>query len=237
MAERASDAADLIFASTRHDLVMLEAHRPAHQQVALLPPFLDRPAAPHRPNRRGPTRLLTVAMMRAGNKRDSYIALASILERLAHLDWAIDIIGDGPARIEIEARFAGLGERARFHGAFDDPERLDALLASSEIFVWPAIEEPIGMVFLEAQAAGLPCIAYGYRGVPDVIASGRAGLVIEPGDEAAFVQALERLIEDRADTCRLGVLARQNYEEGHSMPAAIARAVVAFEATGIMLPR
>jgi len=237
MAERASDAAHLILTPTRHDLAMLEAYRPAHQTLALLPPFLDAPAPPLRAEPSGPVRLVAVAMMRRGNKAQSYFALASALEALPASDWTLDIVGDGEARTDIQARFAPFGARARFHGAFDDPARLFAVLAASDIFVWPAIEEPIGMVFLEAQAAALPCIAYSYRGVPDVIEDGVGGCVIPPGDDGAFVAALGRLIEDRALARRLGESARRSYEERHSPRAAAGAADAAFRTAGIILDR
>jgi glycosyltransferase involved in cell wall biosynthesis len=206
-----------------------------------LKPFLDLSAWPSanapRPTRPpGPVRLLTIAMMRPGNKVQSYNALASILTRLADKDWTLDIIGDGEGRSEIESGFAPFGDRVRFHGAFDDRNRMGSLLQSSDIFVWPAIEEPIGMVFLEAQAHALPCIAFGYRGVPDVIEDGVSGFVIPPGDDALFITRLGEMIQNRGLLKQLGASVRRNFDRQHAMTTAMRSVADAFTSAGLPLP-
>jgi glycosyltransferase involved in cell wall biosynthesis len=242
LAEEASDAARLIITPTALDKAMLDQLRPPAQTVTHLKPFLDPSGwptaeAPRTIRSPGPVRLLTIAMMRSGNKVQSYAALASILGKLTVRDWTLAIVGDGEGRSEVEAHFAPFGSRVRFHGAFDDRARLGSLLQSSDIFVWPAIEEPIGMVFLEAQAHGLPCIAFGYRGVPDVIADGVSGYVIPPGDEPAFVSKLGKMINNRALAAKLGASARSNFDEQHSMKPAMLRTAEAFTSAGLPLPR
>lgn len=77
-------------------------------QWAMLPPFID--PAPFfkvvpQPKR---TRLITVAMMRAGDKLESYCALSSALALLPQdLDWTLEIVGDGPEREAVQAMFSG----------------------------------------------------------------------------------------------------------------------------------
>jgi glycosyltransferase involved in cell wall biosynthesis len=242
LAEAASDAAAMIITPTAHDKVMLDRLRPPSQTVMHLKPFLDLsgwPSAetPLKIRSSGSVRLLTIAMMRLGNKVQSYAALASILGKLTVVDWTMDIVGDGEGRSEVEAHFAPFGNRVYFHGAFDDRARMATLLQASDIFVWPAIEEPIGMVFLEAQAHGLPCIAFGYRGVPDVVEDCVSGFVIPPGDDALFVTRLGELIENSELAAQLGASARRNFDKRHSTKTAMQKTADAFTSAGLPLPR
>ena len=100
--------------------------------------------------------LLAVAMMREGAKLASYRVLAEALRLIDGFDWQLVIVGDGPARGEVEALLAPLAEgRARLLGALE-ADALPSLYASADLYLWPAIHEAFGMAFLEAQAAGLP---------------------------------------------------------------------------------
>ncbi len=137
--------------------------------------------------------LLTVAMMRPGDKQRSYAVLAEALARLPDLDWRLAVVGDGPARDAClagldQSRLAILGER--------DPKALATLYAAADLFAWPAINEAYGLALLEAQAAGLPVVAGRSGGVPEVVEDGVTGLLTPPGDAIAFAEALRSLLTD-----------------------------------------
>ena len=103
--------------------------------------------------------LLAVAMMRDGDKLASYRVLAAALARLTDEPWTLVVAGDGPARRDVEAEFAGFaGGRVHFIGAVE-AGGLPALYAAADIYVWPAVREAFGIAILEAQAAGLPVVA------------------------------------------------------------------------------
>src|SRR5207247_3693341 len=90
-----------------------------HAQWIALPPFLDakRYALPaHYSNS---PRLIAVAMLRPGDKLASYRLLGAALVGLLDLPWSLDVVGDGPAREEVEAALAPLGRRVRYRGALD----------------------------------------------------------------------------------------------------------------------
>lgn len=199
-AEAALDKADAIFVMTAHDREALEAARPPHQALVDCPPFLDMqdwPTPSALPSPSSEPRLLTVAMMRKGDKLASYGILAAALERLQHLPWSLDIVGDGEAREEIVRRFSSVADRVRYHGRIESRADLKALYESADLFVWPAVNEAYGMVLLEAQAMGCPVIAGAYGGVASVVKHGEAGILTEPGDIAAFADALSALLQDR----------------------------------------
>jgi glycosyltransferase involved in cell wall biosynthesis len=189
-----------------------------------LPPFLDtrlyREAAPHAP--KGPARLITVAMMRPGDKLASYRVLGAALAQLLDLNWTLEAIGDGPARIEVETALAPLGSRVRFVGEVGETE-VAARLAAADLFVWPAINEALGMALLEAQATGLAVIAGNSGGVGAVVADGETGLLTPPGDVAAFAATVRQLIENPARCAALGAAARRKMALEHDLAAASRR--------------
>lgn len=228
-AEAALDAADLILVVNRRDRPALEAARPAGQGLAALPPFLDPAAWPLAEAARAPgaLRLLTVAMMREGDKLASYRLLAEVLARLGDRPWTLDVAGDGPAAAEVTALLAPFGTRIRRHGAVA-PDMLSALYAAADLLVWPAVNEAYGMALLEAQAHGCPVVAGGFGGVPDVVQDGLTGRVTPPGDVAAMASTIRDLggAPDRLAAMRQAALAFARTERGLDRAAAILRAVL-----------
>jgi glycosyltransferase involved in cell wall biosynthesis len=206
-AEAALDRADAILVMTAHDREALEAARPQHQSLVDFPPFLDVqdwPASSASSSKEALPRLLTVAMMREGDKLASYRILAAALQHLQHLPWSLDIVGDGEARGEIERLFAPFAPRVRFHGKIDSKADLRALYEAADLFVWPAVNEAYGMVLLEAQAFGCPVVAGAYGGVASVVKHEETGLLTQPGSIAAFADAVGNALQDRDGLRRLG---------------------------------
>jgi glycosyltransferase involved in cell wall biosynthesis len=199
LAERAIDAADLVLNLTARDREMLERYKPAGQRIADLKPFFDLAdwpfAGPPQPRAPGELRLLTVAMMRPGNKLASHHQLAEALARLGR-PFRLDMVGDGPTHDEVHAAFAPFGDRVRFHGMIEDRAALARLYREADLFVWPGVGEAYGAVYIEAQAHGLPCVAGAYGGVPDVIRNDETGLLTPPGDIDAYAGAIRALADD-----------------------------------------
>lgn len=200
-------------------------------RFAMLAPFID--TAPFRdtpPNLSG-RRIVTVAMMRPGDKLDSYRMLARALERIVHVPWTLAIIGDGPCRDEVRSEFARL-----------DPTRIDWLgerpaaelsrqYAEGSFYAWPGFGEAYGLAYLEAQAAGLPVVAQDIDGVPGVVRNGKTGILTPPRDVAAYADALAILLEDTAlrhsmsQAARIFALDERSFEAGAERLQAILRAI------------
>jgi glycosyltransferase involved in cell wall biosynthesis len=212
-AEAALDRADAILVMTAQDREALAATKPPRQRLIDLPPFLDPEEWPCpisvKAPRKSDLRLLTVAMMREGDKLASYRLLARSLERLLHLPWTLDIVGDGEAGREVARSFAPFGERIRFHGQVDGRADLRALYERADLFVWPAVNEAYGMVLLEAQLFGCPVVAGAFGGVASVVNDGETGLLTAPGDAVAFAEAMGVLLEDDDRRQRCGLAARR----------------------------
>lgn len=215
--------ADAVLCPTRYDIVGVWPHLRTDARLHYLPPFLDRlPDAAARPDHGGTTRLLAVGMMRAGDKLGSYRQLAAALALLpAALDWRLTIVGDGPARADVEAAFAAVGARVNWAGAVA-PETLPALYAAADLYVWPGVGEAYGMATLEAQAAGLPVVAGRLRGLPDVVADGISARLVTPDDPQAFADAVAGLIADPAARGRLGAAGRGRVAAERTVAAAAA---------------
>ena len=167
--------------------------------------------------------LLCVAMMRGGRKLASFEVLAEALAGpgLAALPWHLLMAGDGPERAEVEAAFARRLPAARitFTGRAEG-EALAGLYAGSNLFVWPAVGEPMGMAMLEAQGHGLPVVAGRTRGVPDLVRHEESGLLVREGDADAFAEAVRALLEAPERRRRMGDAARARVAREHSFDAA-----------------
>lgn len=167
-------------------------------RFAALDPFIDVAAYRQTTPSLNSRRIVTVAMMRPGDKLESYRLLARALERIAHLPWTISVVGDGSCRQEVMAEFARL-----------DPARLEwlgerqaadmpSIYGNGALYAWPGYGEAYGLAYLEAQAAGLPVVAQDMDGVPGVVRDRETALLTPAGDMAAFADAVAALLGDDA---------------------------------------
>jgi glycosyltransferase involved in cell wall biosynthesis len=193
-------------------------------RFARLSPFIDSTLFLAREPRPEPVHLVTVAMMRPGDKLSSYSALGTALSRLSDLPWRLTVIGDGPARPQVEQAFTEVlpAGRVTFLGQ-QEPEAVAKYLSGGSIYLWPGHGEAYGLAYLEAQAAGLPVVAEEVAGVPEVVEDGRTGLLTPPGDVQAYADAIRRLLTDEAERMRLSVNARRMVAEERSLSAAADR--------------
>jgi glycosyltransferase involved in cell wall biosynthesis len=91
------------------------------------------------------------------------------------------VIGDGPARGELEKRFS----QAVFTG-YKFGDELAAYLGAADVFVFPSRTDTFGLVMLEAMACGLPVAAYPVTGPVDVVRHGKTGVLSDNLQEAAL---------------------------------------------------
>ncbi len=180
----------------------------AADRLAMLPAFLD--AAPFLLSRGStPPRLVAIAMMRPGDKFESYRMLAAALKLCRDLPWTLTVVGDGPCRPEVESLFAVLPhEQIDWLGELP-PEKVPAILSQGDLYVWPGFGEAYGLAYLEAQASGLPVVAQAVAGVPEVVRNGETGLLTEPGDVPAYADAIRHLLVDGPLRETMGAQARR----------------------------
>jgi glycosyltransferase involved in cell wall biosynthesis len=108
-------------------------------------------------------------------------------------DARLALVGDGPHRQALEEHFAGTN--THFVGYLIG-DRLAAAFASSDAFIFPSRTETLGLVLLEAMAAGCPVVAARSGGIPDIVTDGVNGYLFEPtdnGDEGAIAATIKLL--------------------------------------------
>ena len=219
-------AAELVFSNRRLDVENLLRLLPP-EKIAYVRPGIDPEAfafdgEARRVCRRewgvsGRPVIVTAAMFRNDVKTRSLTYLFTRLGELARsgLDFFLVIAGDGEMRDALVA-LAGreLPGRHLFLGCVPR-ERLGMVFSAGDVFAFPGIGESLGMVYLEAQAAGLPVVALAEGGVPEVVAAGRTGLLTPPGDDAAYGRALAALVVDRERRLAMGEAARAYVRDRH----------------------
>lgn len=106
------------------------------------------------------------------------------------------LVGDGPYREELEKHFKGTN--THFVGYLGG-EDLAAAYASADAFVFPSRTETLGLVLLEAMAAGCPVVAANSGGIPDIVTNGENGFLFDPQDEQGAIVATQRLFDRGAE--------------------------------------
>ena len=119
------------------------------------------------------------------------------------------IVGDGPSREQLEKYFADTP--THFVGYLAG-ETLGAAYASADAFVFPSRTETLGLVLLEAMAAGCPVVAARSGGIPDIVTDGVNGYLFDPKDPNGAITATKRLLEARSERDLLREKARQEAE-------------------------
>ncbi|MEB3219758.1 MAG: glycosyltransferase family 1 protein [Nostocales cyanobacterium 94392] len=120
------------------------------------------------------------------------------------------LVGDGPHREALEKHFAGTN--TYFVGYLTGTE-LSSAFASADAFVFPSRTETLGLVLLEAMAAGCPVVAARSGGIPDIVTDGVNGYLFEPtSDDASAIAATLRLLEEKEQREVIRQNARQEAE-------------------------
>ena len=119
------------------------------------------------------------------------------------------LVGDGPYRSELEKHF--VGTPTHFVGYLTGKD-LGAAFASADAFIFPSRTETLGLVLLEAMAAGCPVIAANAGGIPDIVTDGVNGYLFDPTDEMGAIVATRRLLANHQERETLRTHARQEAE-------------------------
>lgn len=126
----------------------------------------------------------------------------------------IEIAGDGPERGALErlALARGVSDRVRFHGHVDPASLAEIRRRSAVVAVPSRWYENMPLVVLEAFAAGLPVVATGLGGLPELIEPGKDGACVPPNDAAALGAALEEMVAAPTRAFAMGKAAREKAE-------------------------
>ncbi|NEO32872.1 MAG: glycosyltransferase [Symploca sp. SIO3C6] len=119
------------------------------------------------------------------------------------------LVGDGPHRSTLEKHFAGTP--TNFVGYLIGLE-LATAFASADAFIFPSQTETLGLVLLEAMAAGCPVVAARSGGIPDIVTDGVNGYLFDPQDQCGAIVATERLLQGQQERETLRQNARAEAE-------------------------
>lgn len=103
-------------------------------------------------------------------------------------------------------------------GARDDVARV---MRGLDLFVLPSLAEGVSNTILEAMASGLPVVATAVGGNPELVADGRTGRLVPPGDPQALATAILDYHANPAECRRQGREARATVERDFSMMAMV----------------
>jgi phosphatidylinositol alpha-1,6-mannosyltransferase len=159
---------------------------------------------------------LTLARLAEPHKGQDLIirVLAPLLAR--HPDFRYVIAGDGPLQRSFRqvAQASGVESAVVFAGRVDETTKT-ALLAGCRALVMPSREAPaaaqfegFGITYLEAALLGRPSIGGDAGAVPEVVVDGETGLLVDPRDSVALLEAMMRLADDPHLADELGARAQ-----------------------------
>ena len=164
------------------------------------------------------TVLISVGRLAPEKNWDTLLrAFAKVCERRAGL--RLVLIGDGPAKSELEtlASELGIAEHVTFTGAlrFED---VPCYLKAADVFAFASVTETQGLVTMEAMAAGLPIVAVDGSGTRDIVEDGKQGFLVE-NDADALAQGLENLLADpqRMKRFRTSALKKAKTFDAHQL--------------------
>jgi glycosyltransferase involved in cell wall biosynthesis len=120
------------------------------------------------------------------------------------------VVGDGPYRPLLQQQLAS--RPVHFAGYLAGTE-LATAVASADALVFPSQTDTLGLVLLEAMAAGTPVVAADSGGVPDMVHDGLTGFLFRPGDVKAAARGVRRLLDDRMTRELIRAAARAEAEE------------------------
>ncbi|HRD41260.1 MAG TPA: glycosyltransferase family 1 protein [Prochlorococcaceae cyanobacterium AMR_MDS_5431] len=130
-----------------------------------------------------------------------------VLEALP--DARLALVGDGPYRQQLERIFQGTA--TNFVGYLGG-EELASAYASADAFLFPSSTETLGLVLLEAMAAGCPVVGANRGGIPDIVTNGINGYLYEPEEENSLTTATQKLLGNNEKRLALREAARQEAE-------------------------
>lgn len=118
--------------------------------------------------------------------------------------------GDDVERLRSTARTLGVGDAVELTGFVSDDERW-RLYRDAAIFAMPSRREGFGLVYLEAMAAGLPCIGSIHDAASEVVVDGRTGWLVDQSDTNAIADRIIHLLFHESERAAMGDAGRRRF--------------------------
>jgi colanic acid/amylovoran biosynthesis glycosyltransferase len=152
---------------------------------------------------RPPLRLVTVARLVDKKGVDTCLDAAAVL-RARGLPFSWTFLGDGPLRVSLEeaAHRLGVAENVTWLGHVDNARVLEILDREADVFVLACRRagdgdlDGIPVALMEAMVRDVPVVTTAIGGIPELVADGSTGLVVEPQDPESLAAAITRIVDD-----------------------------------------
>ena len=160
---------------------------------------------------------------------ESFLALRrrGILARLS-------IVGDG-AGVNALRDFIqqnGLQDSVTLHGALSHPATRE-LLGTCDLFVLPSFAEGVPVALMEAMSMQIACISTYVAGIPELIESGKQGLLVPPSSTTALTEAMASLLTDHQERNRIAAAGRRKVLSDYDLSTNINHLISVFEQQGL----
>lgn len=129
----------------------------------------------------------------------NYVAMINVWRKVVdrHPDWSLHIWGSGAMQSTLEQHIKSLGLTDRVFLKGFSPTVTDEM-AKASLFISTSISEGFSLATLEAMSVGIPTVVYNCPGgISHLVKDGETGYLIPMNDEAAMVDHVCRLIEDK----------------------------------------
>jgi glycosyltransferase involved in cell wall biosynthesis len=130
-------------------------------------------------------------------------AMSRVVDSLP--DARLLLVGDGELRMELESLVSelGIGQAVEFLGARPHDE-IPGWMRQADVLVHCSEHEGLPMVIMEAFGCGLPVVAAGVGGIPDLVREGETGYLLDTGDDMGFADKLIKLLSRPELAAQLG---------------------------------
>jgi glycosyltransferase involved in cell wall biosynthesis len=184
----------------------------AKQRVLVLPNPAELPD--HVPDRRNAQPVKFVFCGRLGERKGAFDCIQAFANLPDHVRHRAELVMAGDGEVEQARQLVErlrLNEQVKLLGWIDTTQR-DRLLEQADVFVLPTNNEGLPLALIEAMCYGLPVLTTPASGIPDIVTSGKNGLLVMPGAIQPLSEAMQLLIEDETLRLSMGKAARETAE-------------------------
>lgn len=152
-----------------------------------------------------PVKLISIGRL---EEQKGFDVLLDALAQIREKNWELTIVGGGSLLSDLEdrVRLLGLEKKVQFFGT---TEEVPTLLSESDVFVLASRWEGLGLVVMEAMAAGVPIVATQVGGIPELIQDGITGYTVDSESPDALAAAISFCIDNPEVADQIGAQARE----------------------------
>jgi glycosyltransferase involved in cell wall biosynthesis len=148
---------------------------------------------------------LYVGRLWRGKGLDHLLDAFGVLQRRLKGEASLLLVGDGPEEAHLRARCDNEGLQNVVFAGFKQKQELPRYYAAGDVFVFPTLGDPYGLVVDEAMASGLPVISTSCAGeIRQRVEERISGYIVPAGNSAALLTAMETLAVDQSLRERMG---------------------------------